>query len=152
MRQRAGSTTDSIETGRSDENLIAELLRRDNRAWREFEQRFGASLKGRVVAVVAKYGSEVEASDTVQDILAGFRLALLERDMLKLRVFDANKNASLRGWLAKLVENHTLNVLRGMRLRQGETLADNMEEQGAAIGALWCAPSLENDELCDAVV
>jgi excisionase family DNA binding protein len=80
----------------TDDDLLLAVLERDELAWREFERRFSAPLHDAVVAAT----DPPLADDEVDDVVADFWLRLLERDMQRLRSYDARRGTPLATWLA----------------------------------------------------
>lgn len=98
----------------TDEALIEGLLSRDERAWRVLHARYGR-LVFRCIHSVLRRASKHVGSDAAREVYANFLLALHERDMHKLRVFDPDKGRAFSSWLGRLATNCAIDYVRKVR-------------------------------------
>ena len=80
----------------SESELLGAVLRRDERAWRQFVRRYEDALRGSIRDAAAKIRPLED--DQVDDVLGDLWLMLLEDDLKALRQFESNGN-DLDRWL-----------------------------------------------------
>ena len=80
----------------SEAELLGAVLRRDERAWREFVRRYEDALRGSIRDAAAEIRPLED--DQVDDVLGDLWLMLLEDDLKALRQFESNGNDVTR-WL-----------------------------------------------------
>jgi RNA polymerase sigma factor (sigma-70 family) len=97
--------------GLSDKELVVRMLARDGRAWREFQRRFGPRIVAAIRTVTSRFRAVLQGVD-VEDIEATFLFELNQRDMYKLRCFDAECGTSLGHWLDVLARRAAYDYLR----------------------------------------
>jgi excisionase family DNA binding protein len=86
----------SDPTRLDDDALLVRVLERDEHAWRELERRFSGQLRD---AALAATDPQLEDQE-IDDVIADFWLRLIERDMQRLRSYDARRRTPLATWLA----------------------------------------------------
>jgi RNA polymerase sigma-70 factor (ECF subfamily) len=120
------STQADVYAG-SEVELVQGLLRRDERAWRAMHERYGRLIYRCISDVLRPFASRL-SSDAAHDVHATFLLALHERDMHKLRVFDPDKGRSFSSWLGRLASNcavdHVRKNARWISIELDETTLD----------------------------
>ena len=107
LRARAESA-EHDEQRASDRKLIKRLLNRDATAWREFLDRFGRLIYGRVLGVFEELGRDVQ-SENVEDCCAEVLAELFRGDLKALRSYKGR--AKLSTWLAVVARRVTLRIL-----------------------------------------
>lgn len=115
----------------SEDELLQRMLRREERAWREFQTRFGPLIEGAVRQVTGRFARLLQSVDD-EEILATFLCELNARDMHKLRCFDPSYG-SLGGWAAFLARRTAWDYVR----RAGRSAARQADHE-------------LNDVVCDA--
>lgn len=90
-----------------DVAILAAVLRREPRAWRDLVRRHDARLREAVQEIA---GSEDPLPDAdVDDVLGDFWLMLLEDDLRRLRGFTGD---DLEGWMSMLAGQLAINRAR----------------------------------------
>lgn len=95
----------------SEAELVDGLLRADPEAWRTFHERYDR-LALRCIADVLRPFAKRLGSDAVREVHATFLFSLQQRDMHKLRVFDAEKGRALSSWIGRLATNCAIDHVR----------------------------------------
>lgn len=101
-----------------DVNLARLALRDDPIAWAELVRRFEPVIRTQLGRTLAA-GQKLLSSDSVDEALGEFWIALLNRDRDWLRRFDPQGGKTLAGWLGVLawdVANKHLRKLRRQRM------------------------------------
>jgi DNA-directed RNA polymerase specialized sigma24 family protein len=140
-RYTAPTRKSASERLSDDQTLVDDLLRRDAKAWREFDQRFRPQMRQRVKSVVR---FSLVARREIDDIVANVLCALLADDCAKLRRFDATK-APLEAWILIITKNKALSYLRAVRCRPLALSLDDLleiEDSDTQAGARWIAEGL----------
>lgn len=116
---------------RSDEELLAEVLARNPRAWRELVRTHEPGLRA-VVRDTAPEERPISDAE-IDDVLGDFWLLLLEDDLRRLRGFQKCAGSQLADWLALVVSEVTRKELRRReRLPEMVVYDDTVENRIAA--------------------
>jgi RNA polymerase sigma-70 factor, ECF subfamily len=107
-------TLASVHDDRSEEELIAGLLRSEPRAWRSFHTRYDRLIYRCITKVTARFSS-VLSPDDLREIYASLLVQLLSNDMHKLRSFDPERGNRFSSWLGLLAINAAYDHLRSVR-------------------------------------
>ncbi len=108
----------------TDEALLDRMLRKEQRAWREFHRRYDRLIY-RCIHKITNRFTHVMSSEDVCEIYAMLMMSLTAKDMQKLRAFDAKLGTKLSSWIAMLATNVTWDYLRGLaRQPHCSSLAD----------------------------
>jgi RNA polymerase sigma factor (sigma-70 family) len=94
------------------------------RHWGEFVRRYERTITSCIVKVLRRYGVSASEED-LNDLAGDVWLALLRRDMKKLRQFDAARGVPLSAYVGMVAGNTTIDHLRARRAkatRSGEEL------------------------------
>jgi RNA polymerase sigma-70 factor (ECF subfamily) len=97
-----------------DDELLKRLLRREERAWREFHARFGGAIERAIQRATARF-RKVQSADR-EEIAATFYCELYARDMRKLRCFDPSYG-TLCGWAELLARRAAVDYVRSLYRR-----------------------------------
>lgn len=98
----------------SDKSLVEGMIEGDERAWREFHERFDRLIFRCISRVTVRFASKVGADD-VNEIHANLLFQLLANDKHKLRSFDAARGSRLASWVGLLATNATYDHLRSIK-------------------------------------
>lgn len=104
--------------GADERSLVAGMIDNDERAWREFDQRYARVVQRCITSVTSRFTSVVGADD-VNEIYAMFCIRLLEGDKHKLRTFDPLRGYSLKSWFGMLAVQTTYEYLRKKKRETG---------------------------------
>lgn len=88
----------------SEGELVERMLRNEELAWREFLQRFHALIRSVIERTTRRFAPRLGGSER-EEIYASFLHGLLQRDMHKLRMFDARRGTQLSTWIGLLATN-----------------------------------------------
>lgn len=103
----------------SDERrLVAGMIAGEDRAWREYDQRYARSVQRCITSVTSRFSAVVGADD-VREIYATFCIRLLEGEKHKLRSFDPTRGYSLKSWFGMLAVQTTYEYLRKRKRETG---------------------------------
>ncbi|MEB2311959.1 MAG: sigma-70 family RNA polymerase sigma factor [Sorangiineae bacterium] len=94
-----------------ERELIDGLLADDERAWRNFNTRYGRLIFRCITRVTSRF-SAVVAPDDVREIYATLCLSLLANDKRKLRSFEPERGSKLGSWLGMLAIHAAYDFLR----------------------------------------
>ncbi len=100
----------------TDQELLARMLVREGKAWREFHRRFDRLIFRCIHKVTARFRAVLSEED-VQEIYAQFLVEISQRDMRKLRAFDPERGNKLGSWLGMLATNTAWDYLRKVARR-----------------------------------
>lgn len=100
----------------TDEELLARMLVREGKAWREFHRRFDRLIYRCIHKVTGRFRSRVTDED-VREIYAQFLVNITQRDMHKLRAYAPERGSKLGSWLGLLATNTAWDYLRRMARR-----------------------------------
>ncbi|HVK72145.1 MAG TPA: sigma-70 family RNA polymerase sigma factor [Kofleriaceae bacterium] len=95
----------------SDRELLARVLRREERAWNEMVRRYRALIYRCITKVTGKYSLYASNAD-VDEVFAEVLLALLRDDMHKLRMYDPTRGTKLGSWIGIIAVNAAFDYLR----------------------------------------
>ena len=113
--------------GWREDELRLRMLSRDGRAWREFHRRYDRLILRSIQKVTKRFASVLTSAD-VEEIYATLLCSLNQRDMHKLRSFDAERGHRLGTWIAMLATNATWDYLR--RISRSPTPDNSAEADG----------------------
>ncbi len=106
----------------SDRELLARVLRREERAWNEMVRRYRSLIYRCITKVTGKYAPYASNAD-VDEVFAEVLLALLREDMHKLRMYDPTRGTKLGSWVGIIAVNAAFDYLRSaIRRPAGERL------------------------------
>jgi len=136
--------TDTSSAAVQDEELVARMLRHDNRAWHSFTRRYRRLIVATVRRILARFPDAQEGE--VEDIYAALMSSLVADDMAKLRSFDFARGHKLSSWLGLLANHAAFDHLRQMQRRgalyqalSSHEPAENVDDPvRAAIGREEC--------------
>ncbi|MBL8601503.1 MAG: sigma-70 family RNA polymerase sigma factor [Myxococcales bacterium] len=100
----------------SDTDLLARMLRGEDRAWREFHRRFDRLVWMQIHRVTGSFAKVLSSADQ-EEIHANYYASLLSNDMHKLRCYDPNRGARLGTWITLLVGHCCHDYLRAVSRR-----------------------------------
>ena len=117
----------------SEQELLARMLDRSGKAWREFHRRYDRLIFRCIHKVTGRFAS-VLTSEDVREVYASLLVSLTARDMHKLRTFDFERGNKLSSWVGLLATNAAWDHLRTVA-RQPQTTALADAELISAPGA-----------------
>jgi RNA polymerase sigma-70 factor (ECF subfamily) len=94
-----------------DVPLLALVLARDPRAWKELIRRYRSLVFRCITRVAGKYDA-VLSNEDANEIFGDFCMNLLRDDMHKLRAYDPARGAKLGSWLGLIAINSAYDYLR----------------------------------------
>ena len=100
----------------TDNELLARMLVREGKAWREFHRRFDRLVYRCIHKVTGRFRSVISDED-VREIYAQFLMNITARDMRKLRAYRPEKGNKLSSWIGLLATNTAWDYLRGIARR-----------------------------------
>ena len=103
----------------SDRELLARVLRREERAWNELVRRYRALIYRCITKVTNKYAPYAANAD-VDEVFAEVLVSLVRDDMHKLRMYDPSRGTKLGSWIGIIAVNAGFDYLRGT-LRRSST-------------------------------
>lgn len=109
-----------------DTELLALALTQDQAAWSELVRRFEPVIRtqlGRTMAV----GQKLLASDSIDDALGEFWIALIKDDREWLRRFDPQAGKTLAGWLGVLAWDVGNKHVRKLRRQHAGLPIDDLD-------------------------
>ena len=95
----------------SDRELLASVLRRDERGWSELVRRYRALIYRCISKVTGKYAPYASNADT-DEVFAEVLMGLLRDDMHKLRMYDPTRGTKLGSWIGIIAVNSAYDFLR----------------------------------------
>lgn len=95
----------------TDRELLARVLRSEDRGWTELIRRFRGLIYRCITKVTAKYASHLSGAD-VDEIYAEVLMQLLRDDMHKLRMYDPSRGTKLGSWIGMIAVNAAYDFLR----------------------------------------
>jgi RNA polymerase sigma-70 factor, ECF subfamily len=107
-------STDKVEAAEAQRVLVSEMLRRSERAWREFHSRYDRLIYRCITKVTGRFSSFL-SQDDIREIYATLLVQLLANDMHKLRSFDPERGNRFGSWIGLLAINAAYDYLRTMR-------------------------------------
>ncbi len=113
----------------TDNELLARMLVREGKAWREFHRRFDRLVYRCIHKVTGRFRSVISDED-VREIYAQFLMNITARDMRKLRAYRPEKGNKLSSWIGLLATNTAWDYLRGIARRPQTTDVCEAEELG----------------------
>jgi RNA polymerase sigma-70 factor, ECF subfamily len=105
-----------------ESELVRRMVDGEDRAWREFLRRYDGMIINRIATMLRRFANQVSSTDA-DEVRATFLLALTQRDMRRLRSFDAARGVRLSTWMIVIVSNLTWDLLRAHR-RSGHASAE----------------------------
>ncbi len=103
-----------VDAFSTDEALVAGLVAKDARAWRELQTRYGRMVTRCIAKVTRRFSSRV-SEDDVREIESTFMVSLFANDMHKVRSFDATRGHRFSSWLGMLAINCAYDHLRSVK-------------------------------------
>lgn len=91
--------------------LVAKLIAKDNRAWREFHERYTALIR-RCIARVCMRFPRLCAEEDVAEVMANLTLSLAADDMRKLRAWSPDRGARFSTWIGMLATHAAWDLVR----------------------------------------
>jgi RNA polymerase sigma-70 factor (ECF subfamily) len=101
-------------SGSSDDALLAGMLGDDDKAWREFDARYGRLIHRCITRVTARFSAVIGPED-IREIHATLCFQLLANDKRKLKSFEPSRGNKLGSWLGMLAIHTTYDFLRSVR-------------------------------------
>jgi RNA polymerase sigma-70 factor, ECF subfamily len=100
----------------NDRELLARVLRSEQRAWNELLRRYRPLIYRCITKVTSKYAPNLSIAD-VEEVYADVLLHLLRDDMHKLRLYDPARGTKLGSWIGMIAVNAAYDFLRGVARR-----------------------------------
>lgn len=106
----------------TDRDLLARVLRREERGWSELVRRYRGLIYRCITKVTGKYAWRSSSADA-DEVFAEVLFALLRDDMHKLRMYDPTRGTKLGSWIGIIAVNAAFDYLRSaIRRPAGERL------------------------------
>ncbi len=99
---------------RSDEDLVAAMVRNEGWAWKEFQRRYDRLIHRCITKVTRRFGARI-GQDDVRDVYASLFLSLVAQDRRKLRTFDPTRGNRFSSWIGLLAINCAYDYLRTIK-------------------------------------
>ncbi|HEX2568496.1 MAG TPA: sigma-70 family RNA polymerase sigma factor [Polyangia bacterium] len=115
-----------------DDALLAAVLDKDDRAWREMMRRYRLIIFRCVTRVSWRFDSFLSNAD-INEIFSELCMNLLRDDMRKLRAYDRRRGARLASWLGLLAVNTAYDYLRKASRRPVYDLLENAPEEAILV-------------------
>ncbi|MEY2933926.1 MAG: hypothetical protein RL033_4675 [Pseudomonadota bacterium] len=93
--------------------LLARMMGRESRAWREFHNRYDRLIYRAIHKVTQRFSSVLGSAD-VEEIYALLLCSLNSREMHKLRTFEPERGHRLSTWVGLLATNSAWDYLRSL--------------------------------------
>lgn len=100
----------------TDRELLARVLRSEERGWAELVRRYRALIFRCITKVTSKYSPNLAGAD-VDEVYAEVLMQLLRDDMHKLRMYDPTRGTKLGSWIGIIAVNAGFDYLRGSMRR-----------------------------------
>jgi RNA polymerase sigma-70 factor (ECF subfamily) len=100
----------------TDRELLARVLRNEERGWNELIRRYRALIFRCITKVTGKYASSLSTAD-VDEVYAEVLVSLLRDDMRKLRMYNPNRGTKLGSWIGMISVNAAYDYLRSVGRR-----------------------------------
>ena len=128
-----GSSISSTSASKhwSETELVQRMVRNEELAWREFLLRYQGLIRSVIERTTRRFSRLVGGAER-DEIYACFLHSLLQRDMHKLRLFDARRGTQLSTWIGLLATNLSWDHVRStLRRPLGvHALADEVSAPG----------------------
>src|SRR6186713_958095 len=95
----------------TDPQLLAHVLRRDERAWNELVRRYRNLIYRCIAKVAHRHARGLPAAD-VEEIFAEVLVALVAGDLRKLRLYNPRRGMKLGSWIGMISINCAYDHLR----------------------------------------
>lgn len=112
-----------------DAALVARLCRDEERAWREFNDRFANVIYGCIHRVLGRFSGTNQ--EDAREIYATLCVQLLAHDKRKLRTFEPERGSRLSTWLGLLATHATYDHLRRLRREPDRASVSEAESLGS---------------------
>ena len=100
----------------TDRELLARVLRSEERGWRELVRRYKALIYRCVTKVTSKYAPNLSVAD-IDEVYAEVLMQLHRDDCHKLRLYDPARGTKLGSWIGMIAVNAAYDFLRGVARR-----------------------------------
>lgn len=97
------------------------LLRREPRAWPEFDRRYDRLVRSCIERVLRRFPRHV-GLDEIEDVRGQFVLDLTARDMHRLRAFSPDRGSKLGTFVGMIATNTAWDHVRGATRRRARTV------------------------------
>jgi len=95
----------------TDRELLARVLRNEQRAWGELVRRYRALIYRCITKVTCKYAPSMAGAD-LDEVYAEVLMQLLRDDMHKLRMYNPTRGTKLGSWIGMITVNAAYDFLR----------------------------------------
>src|SRR5688500_6044117 len=100
----------------TDRELLAAVLRSEERGWVELVRRYRALMYRCITKVTAKYAPNLSMAD-VDEVYAEVLMQFLRDAMHKLRLYDPSRATKLGSGIGMIAVNAAYDILRGVARR-----------------------------------
>lgn len=111
---RVAVDPDRAEQAADDQRLLDGLLADDEKAWREFNERYSRLIYRCITRVTARFRAVVGPED-IREIYAMLCVQLLANDKKKLRTFEVGRGNKLSSWIGMLAVHSAYDYLRSIK-------------------------------------
>jgi len=113
----------------TDGDLLAAVLRSEERGWSELVRRYRALIFRCITKVTGRHAPRLGNVD-IEEIFAEVLLNLLRDDMRKLRMYDPNRGTKLSSWIGMISINSAYDHLRSAGRRPMLDRIDGVVDRG----------------------
>lgn len=108
----------------SDLELLAHVMRGEQRAWRVFHRRFHGLIYSCAVKASTESGFYLD-SEELSDIVQEVSLRMVDRDFRRLRMYRSDAGTSVATWVGVIAFSTTKDCVRRLRRQRAEVMTES---------------------------